>query len=551
MLSARLHVAPRSGYRSLVVDGAVPDALLQHPATQRNRTTDAVELPATATAARVVELCGGGGGLQLDPGATDLLRAWHATQALLRSFRGNDGATLDPLPFATDEPPWGHQLEAYHLATTSPGCLLHYGMGTGKTRITLDVIRGLGARRVLVGCPKAVVRDGWLAEATRRHPDFQILALDKGSARKRQRQAADALDRASARTVLVVINWDALRSADFGEWALTVPWDLVVADEVQCLKAAGSKTSRYMARLARRVPRRLGLSGTPTPQGPHEAYGVFRFIDPALFGSSHTVFRARYCLTSGDTSGRIVGYQRSAELRKLYYSATHRRDRDVLDLPEVQHLERRATLPGPARALYRELAAELVAEIEGGRVTAQNALSKSGKLRQICCGHVRTDDGVWRSVHTAKETLLAEVFDELALDAPVVVFAVFRRDLEAIHRVARRSGRASLELSGERNDLAAWRSGAAPVLAVQIQSGGVGVDLSRAATAVYYSQTWSLGQYEQSLARIHRPGQRNRCLYVHLVVAGTVEPRIYRAHQTRRDAIETVLADPRALLSGE
>ena len=33
-------------------------------------------------------------------------------------------------------------------------------------------------------------------------------------------------------------------------------------------------------------------------------------------------------------------------------------------------------------------------------------------------------------------------------------------------------------------------------------SGGVGIDLSRSAYAVFYASTWSLGDYEQALARI-------------------------------------------------
>ncbi|HPK07479.1 MAG TPA: hypothetical protein PK773_06705, partial [Aminivibrio sp.] len=72
-------------------------------------------------------------------------------------------------------------------------------------------------------------------------------------------------------------------------------------------------------------------------------------------------------------------------------------------------------------------------------------------------------------------------------------------------------------------------------------AGGVGISLVRARYCIYYSVGYSLGDYEQSLARIHRPGQDRPVLYVHLLAEDTVDERVYQALDTRRDVVETIL----------
>jgi SNF2 family DNA or RNA helicase len=107
--------------------------------------------------------------------------------------------------------------------------------------------------------------------------------------------------------------------------------------------------------------------------------------------------------------------------------------------------------------------------------------------------------------------------------------------------VARELGREYAEVSGERKDLERWQRGDATILGVQIQSGGVGIDCSRACYAFYYSLTFSLGDYEQSLARLRRPGQTRCVRYYHLVATGTVDEQVYAALRARRNVIEAVL----------
>jgi SNF2 family DNA or RNA helicase len=198
-------------------------------------------------------------------------------------------------------------------------------------------------------------------------------------------------------------------------------------------------------------------------------------------------------------------------------------------------------LGADARRAYRSLKRNLMAEIDVGEVTAANALVKLLRLQQITGGYIRTDDGQDVQIDSAKMNLLRDVLEDIDPQEPVIVFCRFHKDLEAVNRVADETGRRSLELSGRMDELKQWQAGEAPVLAVQIDSGGVGVDLTRARYSIYYSLGFSLGSYEQSLARIHRPGQTRPVEYIHLLAQDTVDEQVMAALARRSDVVNSVL----------
>lgn len=124
---------------------------------------------------------------------------------------------------------------------------------------------------------------------------------------------------------------------------------------------------------------------------------------------------------------------------------------------------------------------------------------------------------------------------------PVVIFCLFHYDMDVVHRVAKKLGRRSLELSGRRDDLGAWQHGAAPLLAAQYEAGGEGVDLTRAHRVIYYAKSWKLGKYDQSLKRSHRPGQTHPVTYIHLRVEDSVDETVDAALADRGDVVKAVI----------
>jgi len=436
-------------------------------------------------------------------------------------------------------PAWAHQTEALEFIADKPGAMLAMDMGTGKSRVIVDLIARKGYAKVLILAPLSVVQGVWPGEFAKHAPGLlHVLPLVGQSTKKRQELAAKALD--AGRPTAVVMNYDAIWRKPFGDWAMKQDWDLLVMDESHRIKAPGGVASRYCSRLSDRVRHRVALTGTPMSHSPLDIYAQYRALDKKIYGTSFARFRARYAVMGGLNRMQVVGYQRESELRNLFYSRAYRvESADVLDLPSTLSVNLMCELGREGQRLYSAMADEFIADLAGGRITASNALSRLLRLQQITSGYGRLEDGTDVEIDTAKAKVLEDILTDIGKE-PVVVFTRFIHDLDVVHRTAAKVGIPSYEVSGRRKDLSEWTSG---VLAVQIQAGGLGLDLTMARYAVYYSLGFSLGDYSQSMARLHRPGQTHPVEYIHILASGTVDETVMDALARREAVIDHILQE--------
>ena len=463
-----------------------------------------------------------------------------------------------PDPPKTVYPPWDHQRRAYHIVAQQKSVLLDMWMGTGKTKVVIDVIQNTAPTknwRTLVVAPRTVIEDVWPGQVEEHCVDgCHLVLLNKGNARKHKEMSKEAwgLDG----PVMYLVNYESVWREPFAGWVKARSWDFIVADESHAIKSPGSKCSRFMGTLRKRTDHRIALTGTPMPHSPLDVYGQARFVDPSVFGTSFARFRSRYAVMGGYGGHEVIGYpiderdryyhpeiaeEWNRGLERLMFSVGE----EVLDLPESVDVHRRLPLAGEGRKYYDQMERDLIVDIGEGVITAQNALSRLLRLQQITSGYlpVETETGRLRPhrVDDTKERMLEELLDGLGPEEPVVVFARFRHDLDVIHQVSTALGRNSVELSGRRHELPLWQEEQVPILAAQIQAGGVGIDLTRARYCVYYSQGFSLGNYQQSRARVHRPGQERSVFYYHLTLRDTIDEIVLRSLKAKQNTIESVL----------
>lgn len=480
---------------------------------------------------------------------------------------------------------WHHQLQAYNfiaslwggISNGAPrgGALLAYDMGTGKSRVAIQLIENFALKKVLILCPKSVM-DVWPEQFQKHGLKIKyeydnntananrgfISVLKLGSIKYR---AGILQSRVAAinRQTIVVLNYDAAWRTWMREEILDVNWDLVILDEAHRAKSPNSNISKFCAELGSRIPARLAMTGTPLPHSPLDAFALYRFLDPGIFGLSHYRFKEEYAVLGGFEQKQVVAFRNLDELHdKMYSIAIRVTKEECLDLPELIHERLACSLKEKTRKIYDKIENDFYSELEDGEVTAANVLVKILRLQQITSGHVTDDEGKQLWIDDSKEKLLEDFLSDLPKDEPVVVFCRFRNDLDAVHRVVNRIcyvpiGRftglydqtvpvarmhhGSLELSGRVNQLKAWQEGEGHILAVQIQSGGVGIDLTRAAYAIYYSVGYSLADYLQSVSRLHRPGQKRKVSCYHLVASNTIDEKVYKALEKREEVIESVL----------
>lgn len=459
----------------------------------------------------------------------------------------------------TSPPPmWAHQESAVEYVLARPGSLLDAWMGTGKTRVVIEAWNKRVPLVTAIFTPLAVIphwRREWGKYGTR-PPVIADSTNHSVAKRLSTAMSAYAVAGATAAPFVFVATHAMLRNVDVRAFLLRIGVGLLVWDEVHKLKSATGKASKGAATLAEHCDWRIGLTGTPMPHSPLDLFAQLRCIAPSAYGDSWWSFRNRYAvnrpmrLRSGVTrnvpavnTDGTLRIQNLAELESRAAPYIYRVRSDVLDLPDVLHTQLDVTLCPKAAKAYKQLEKELIAEIEEGVIVPSNALTRLLRLQQITSGVAvvgEDDDQKQHIIDTSKQEALTELLESAGGD-PFVVFGRFICDLDAAHRACERAEVTSLELSGRTKELEAWQGGEAQVLVAQIQAGGVGVDLTRARYCAYMSTGFNLGDYEQSLARVHRPGQMHPVTYYHLVAQGTVDEKVGAMLEARSLSVQAVL----------
>lgn len=468
---------------------------------------------------------------------------------------------------------WPHQEVAIGRALMHPGFMLAHEMGVGKSRTAIEVLDRTDRQRVLVLCPKSVV-DVWpdqLAQWSGR-PWVTWAGIVRSKtgrplANPSVARRAEALIQYNTgairlnRPFLAVVNYEAAHQGAMAELLKGTDWDAVILDESHRIKLTSGKASRLAALVGQRCRKRggrvLALTGTPMPHSPLDLFAQIRALDGgSRFGTNYHSFCRKYGV--GDTiyapGGRqITKYtdvrdDQRAEFYNLVRPIWHRvATDDVLDLPDGTDSYRTFTMSPKTRAAYDALQKDLIAELDGGVVTAANAMVLVTRLAQVTSGFgVDAVTGLRHWIDGdggGKMALLRDVLEDLPQREPVVIFCRFHADLDAVHAAAATTGRRSGELSGRRRD--ALRGPRMrddiDIAAVQIQAGGVGIDLTRARYAIYYSVAFAMADYLQSRARVRRQGQDRTVSYIHLLAADSIDYAVYGALRTREAIVDVVI----------
>jgi SNF2 family DNA or RNA helicase len=535
VMAGQVHIEPAPDAEHLI-------ARLAPAGVIRDEDYGAWVLPATPLVASLIrETFSGVGKVQTDVAFRNLLKlADDPTAAAIASKGGS-------ITFNT--PLWDHQAEGVKLAKPNPGFVFGYEPGAGKTLTAFRTIAERGHQKILTFAPKRVLST-WVDQAERHTEGLAVRAFGKGDIKRRVKEMQGFLSETEGVPSVSVINYESIdQKGAMRDFLVKQDWDLLIADECHRIKSAGGTRSRWLATLGKRVPYRLGLTGTLLPHSPLDVYGQYRMIDPRVFGTNYAAFKGRYMNMHPlfpDTLLNVKPEMAEEFQRRIHSIAHFVKTVDVLDLPEMLPLQRiEVELEPSARKIYKEIEEEFWSEVEDGQVTASNILVKIIRLQQITSGWLPLDDGRLKQVSQAKERALADLLSDIDPQEPVVVFCRFHQDLDAIGMVAADiSGRKYAEISGRVGEegYTAWKEGRANIIGIQIQAGGEGLnDLVNSRILIYYNVTYSLGVYTQSQARLQRPGQIRNVAEYHLVASDTIDEKILRALSERRDLVASIL----------
>lgn len=449
---------------------------------------------------------------------------------------------------------WQNQEEAIQFALSHPACMLDMEMGTGKTRCALDtVFEREDVHRILIVCPKAVI-PVWRENLEKFHAEDDWVCCDpqKGKVKQKAEQIEEWMEQQTSNKMFVVVNYDIVWKAEMGNYLYTRTYfDTIILDESHRAKAAGTKVSKYLAMLGKRVKYKMCLSGTPMANSPLDVYGQYRFLDSTIFGTNYSRFQDQYAIMGGPERRFVVGFKNqnilNEKFQSIAYTCKMSDIKDRLKLPDaLPPTTRLVSLPTRDMKTMKDLTKDFIAECGSGTVVVKNVLGKILRLQQISSGFCMTQEGPQSTVkleelNTAKQDAFSDILSDISPLASLVVFAVFRHDIGVIIESARKSKREAFELSGEKNELEEWKKAdPGAVIVVQIQSGAEGVDLTKANHAIYYSLPHSLALYNQSKARLYRPGQTRPVSFIHLLAEDTIDQSMYESLIRKKDVIESI-----------
>lgn len=463
---------------------------------------------------------------------------------IVRDFESYGDADID-VPAGLEATLRGYQEDGFRWLGTLErlgfGGILADDMGLGKTlQVIAHVLAQKEAGRggcTLVVCPASLVYN-WMSEISRFAPGLAAVAVLGTKAARRVliggHEGADVL----------VTSYDLLRR-DVEEYA-PLHLSRVVLDEAQYIKNPKAQVTRAVKCLDADV--RLALTGTPIENRLAELWSIFDFLMPGYLGTRDQ-FAKRYegPVEAGEAEGQRL-LQRAVGpfvLRRL-------KSEVLADLPEKTESVVYSQMSPRQRKLYLATQDRLALQVQhmdkGGPQGPERlkVLAELTRLRQICCDPRLCLDG-YEGGSAKLETCLELVSQARDAGHRVLVFSQFASMLDLIGQRLSAAHVTWFQLTGRTSKEARERlvrrfqAGEADVFLVSLKAGGVGLNLTAADVVIHYDPWWNVAAQDQATDRAYRIGQRRDVSVMRLVVEGTVEEKIVRMQEAKRDLAASVL----------
>lgn len=428
-----------------------------------------------------------------------------------------------------------YQVKAVDMIVNNFNCGLFLDCGLGKTVSTLTAIQELREigfiDKVLIIAPKKVAQVTWKDEINNwEHlKGLRISVIDGTAAQRRAAMMADADIYTVSRDNVV---WLVVEHG-----GVKLPYDMVVIDELSSFKNYASKRFKALRRVRKFIPRVVGLTGTPAPNGLIDLWAQMFLIDEGKrLGKTITSYRDRF-FTAGRRNGDIVyrwdlkspaeeTEQKISDLIKdicISMSAE-----DYLKMPDKLMYYDRVKLSDKDFKAYKTFEREQVLEfIESGEtITAASAAALSNKLQQFANGAMYDADRNVLQLHDEKIEKLKELV-EAANGQPVLIAYTFKHDLDNIMEALKEYKPVKLE---KPEQIADWNAGKINVLVTHPASAGHGLNLQKGGhIMIWYGLTWALELYQQFNARLYRQGQKKPVSIHHIIATDTVDEKIIKS----------------------
>lgn len=414
------------------------------------------------------------------------------------------------------------------------GALLADDMGLGKTVQTIAYLLFKAKEGPALVVAPASVAPNWKTEFEKFAPSLNVEILNFSQNRSLCIADAKAGD-------VIITTYGLLLSVK--DEITSKQWTTAVLDEAHVIKNRGAKTSGVAMQLKTKY--RIMLTGTPVQNHLGELWNLFQFVNPGLLGS-YDDFSRRFILpieTAGDKA-------RQKDLDRLVHPFMLRRTKEkvLAELPEKTEIYQTVDLSDEEMAVYEIIRekAEQMLESEGSEKVSINTLAEITRLRQAACSAALVEKQ-WKGKTSKVEALLEALEPIVESGDSVLVFSQFTSFLSIVKKALDKAKVPYLYIDGsvsvkERQKLVEqFQKGECPVFVISLKAGGLGLNLTRANYVFHLDPWWNPAIEQQATDRAYRIGQHNAVTVYHFLSAGTIEEKIKRLHDRKRDLAENIL----------
>ena len=466
--------------------------------------------------------------------------------------------------FKTD--PWLHQLVCFYIALKHPRFLYLLDMGTGKSKIIMDIItqvqRESKLTHALILVPRLSNIDSWWDDIIK-HSGLEpwhcdVADIDEKYERLIRPQGdVTIIDYAGLHLAMsekVPGKKGAKRMVrdDKKMRQLLKQYNFLSIDESHKLSNHQSLWFSIIRQISKRVDYCYATTGTLFGKDPEAAWSQFFLVDRGeTFGENLGLFRSAF-FTQKPSMWKGIKYvfdkRMDHRFHRMMQNRSLRYDEDeVQDLPKRVHRMEKLAMDFEQREHYLRAV--------DGVIAAQNKKHAAGapwiRMRQICSGYLS-----WKDEHgdhliyfknNPKLDALERLIDEMGDTKCVVAYDYTATGAMIVERVKKMGLGYEWFYGGTKDKTESKRrfmeDPKCRVFVMNSAAGGTGNNgLQKVARYMFlYESPSEPKERKQVIKRIHRPGQEHRCFIYDLIYAGTVETGILNAIEEGNDLYERVV----------
>ncbi|MEG0403315.1 MAG: DEAD/DEAH box helicase [Anaerorhabdus sp.] len=425
------------------------------------------------------------------------------------------------------------------------GGILADDMGLGKTLQVLALLESINTTKPsLVVCPASLILN-WADEVSKFSKDMTYLPI-LGDQESRINLIKTIYD-----YKLIITSYDYVRR-DI-ELLKEIEFEYVILDEAQYIKNQSTVNAKTVKAL--KTKNRLALTGTPIENSLAELWSIFDFLLPNYLFNYH-YFRKEFEVPI--VKNQDIDIQNKLKRMVEPFILRRVKNQVLKELPEKFEQTISVDFSEEEEKLYLAhailVSKNISDQLKTNTFDRIQVLSMITKLRQLCADPRILFDNIMEPSSKMNACLdIIRTFKENK--KKILLFSSFTSTLFLLAHELKRERIKYHILTGETDKVTRrqlvqnFQEDDSTVFLISLKAGGTGLNLTAAEGVIHFDPWWNISAQNQATDRSHRIGQTNVVQVYKLIVKNTIEEKIVKLQETKKNLADSFVEDNEGSIS--